>query len=148
VPRPPDALSPDDVSFLSGGRACVVATLDADGRPSTTLMTWVVARDERTLAACVDTRSRAYRNVAERGCVAIELLGDGRVLGLKGVAVVETESMVSAPFPAACVRIALDEVLDHGAPGVRFVGPSYSFEDGKEHRVDVERAVFAELRGA
>jgi len=30
---------------------------------------------------------------------------------------------------------------------VKFVGPSYSYHAGKEHRGDVEKAVFAELKG-
>lgn len=147
MPRQSDRLEGAEVAFLQGGRTCIVATLDVDGRPCTTLMTWVVARSEGVLAACVDTRSRTFRNLTERPGVAIELLGDDLVLGLKGRATVEREAMASVPFPGACVRIDLDEVLDHGAAGVRFTGPSYAFDTGKEHRAEVEKAVFAELLG-
>jgi hypothetical protein len=30
---------------------------------------------------------------------------------------------------------------------VRFVGPTYSFHPGKEHRKGVEEAIFSELQG-
>ena len=32
--------------------------------------------------------------------------------------------------------------------GVKFFGPRYHFHAGKEHRTDVEKKVFAELKGA
>ena len=40
-----------------------------------------------------------------------------------------------------------EEVRDHGAAGVKFVGPSYSYHPGKEHRAEFEKAVFSELKG-
>jgi hypothetical protein len=61
--------------------------------------------------------------------------------------VVEKEAMASTPFPCALVAVKVAEVRDHGAAGVRFVGPRYSFEPGKEHRKGVEEAIFAELKG-
>jgi hypothetical protein len=59
------------VGALSGGQANVVATVDPDGRPSTTLMTWVIAKDVRRMALCVDTRSRSFENLNERPSIAI-----------------------------------------------------------------------------
>jgi hypothetical protein len=55
--------------------------------------------------------------------------------------------MDSAPFPCALVAVRIEDVRDHGAAGVRFVGPSYSYHPGKEHRGEVEKSVFAELKG-
>ncbi len=75
------------------------------------------------------------------------MLGDDLCYGLRGTALVEKELMRSAPFPCALVAVKLDDVRDHGAAGVRFVGPSYSFHPGKEHRKGVEESVFAELKG-
>ena len=60
---------------------------------------------------------------------------------------IEKERMQSTPFPCALVAVRIEECRDHGAAGVKFVGPSYSFHDGKEHRSEVEKAVFAELKG-
>ena len=143
----PAEMPPHLVQFLVGGKTCVVATVDEQGLPQTTLMTWVVARNPQTLTIAVDTRSRALRALRANGRIAVEVLGDDLCYGLRGTALVEKELMQSAPFPCALVAVKLDDVRDHGAAGVRFVGPSYSFHPGKEHRKGVEESVFAELKG-
>jgi flavin reductase (DIM6/NTAB) family NADH-FMN oxidoreductase RutF len=143
----PADMPPHLVQFLLGGQALVVATADEQGAPLTTLMTWAVARNAQTLTLAVDARSRSMRNIRARGRVAIEVLGDDICYGLRGTAVVEKELMQSAPFPCALVAVRIEEVRDHGAAGVRFKGPTYTFHPGKEHRKGVEEAVFAELKG-
>jgi len=113
----------------------------------TTLMTWVVARNPQTITLAVDTRSKSLSNIRKHPKVAVEVLGDDLCYGLRGVAVIEKELMQTAPFPCALVALRVEEVRDHGAAGVRFVGPSYSYHQGKEHRGDFEKAVFSELKG-
>ncbi len=136
------------VKFLQGGRSVIVATLDGHGRPTTTLMTWVVARDPHTVAIAVGNPGRAYTNMVERKHVALEILGDDVTWGLRGHARVEREKMTSAPFPSALVVVHIDEAKDHAAKGVHFKGPSYTFAEDKKHRLEVEKAVFDELRGS
>lgn len=144
---PPSEMPPDLVQFLLGGQTCVVATVDEQGTPQTTLMTWVVARNPQALTVAVDSRSGSMQNLRGNPKVAIEVLGDDLCYGLRGTAVIEKETMASAPFPCALVAIKIEEVRDHGAAGVKFVGPRYHFHLGKEHRKGVEEAVFAELKG-
>lgn len=148
MPDTPAEMPPRLVQFLLGGKTLVVATVDDAGLPWTTLMTWAVARNPQTLTIAVDTRSRALRNVRANGKVAVEVLGDDLCYGLRGTALVEKELMQAAPFPCALVALRIEDVRDHGAAGVKFVGPSYSFHPGKEHRKGVEEAVFEELKGA
>jgi predicted pyridoxine 5'-phosphate oxidase superfamily flavin-nucleotide-binding protein len=143
----PVEMPPHLVQFLLGGQALVVATVDDEGAPLTTLMTWAVARDPQTITLAVDTRSRSMSNIRARPRVAIEVLGDDICYGLRGTAMVEKETMQSAPFPCALVAVRLDEVKDHAALGIRFKGPSYSFHPGKEHRKGVEENVYEELKG-
>ena len=140
-------MPPRLVQFLLGGQTCVLATVDEHGRPVTTLMTWVVARNPQTLTLAVDTRSKSLSNIRKHPKVAVEVLGDDLCYGLRGVAVIEKELMQTAPFPCALVALRVEEVRDHGAAGVKFVGPSYSYHRGKEHRGDFEKAVFSELKG-
>jgi predicted pyridoxine 5'-phosphate oxidase superfamily flavin-nucleotide-binding protein len=141
-------MPPHLVQFLLGGQTCVVATVDEKARPMTTLMTWVVARNPQTLTMAVDTRGKALRNIRANPHVAVEVLGNDLCYGLHGTAVIEKERMQSAPFPCALVAVRIEECRDHGAAGVRFVGPSYSYHSGKEHRSEVEKAVYAELKGS
>lgn len=143
----PVELPPRLMQFLLGGQTCVVATVDEAGLPQTTIMTWAVARNPQTLAIAVDVRSRALRNIRANGRMAVEVLGDDLCYGLRGTARIEKEEMKSPPFPCALVAVKIEDVRDHGAAGVKFVGPRYSFHPGKEHRKGVEEAVFAELKG-
>jgi len=140
-------MPPHLVQFLLGGQTCVVASTDEKARPMTSLMTWVVARNPQTVTMAVDTRGKALRNIRANPHVGIEVLGDDLCYGLRGTAVIEKERMHSAPFPCALLAVRIEECRDHGAAGVKFVGPSYSFHAGKEHRTDVEKAIFAELKG-
>lgn len=141
-------LPPEVTAAVTGGQANVVATLDSDGHPSTTLMTWVVARDARRLAMCVDRRSRSFRNLSERPYVAIEILADDVVCGVKGSARLVKETMDSPPFPCALFIIDVEEARDHGHTGTTFRGPSYAFADDKQHRAGFEQRVYEELRAA
>jgi hypothetical protein len=75
------------------------------------------------------------------------VLGDDICFGPHGTAVVEKERLASAPFPSALVAVRIDDCRDHGAAGVKFLGPRYHFHPGKEHRSEVEKKVFAELKG-
>jgi predicted pyridoxine 5'-phosphate oxidase superfamily flavin-nucleotide-binding protein len=145
--KDPAEMPPHLVQFLLGGQTCVVATVDERARPLTTLMTWVVARNPQTLTMAVDTRGKSLRNIRANPHVAIEVLGDDLCYGLRGTAVIEKEQMQSTPFPCALVAVRIEDVRDHGAAGVKFVGPSYSYHMGKEHRAGFEKAVFAELKG-
>jgi flavin reductase (DIM6/NTAB) family NADH-FMN oxidoreductase RutF len=143
----PAEMPPQLVQFLLGGQALVVATVDERGAPVTSLMTWAVARNPLTVALAVDLRNRSLRNLRMNPKVAIEVLGDDLCYGLRGTAVVEKELMESPPFPCALVSVRIEEVRDHAAAGVRFTGPRYSFQPGKEHRKGVEDSVYQELKG-
>ena len=145
---PPAQMPPQLVQLLLGGQTCVVATVDERGRPSTTLMTWVVARDPQTISIAFDVRGRALANVRNNPEIAIEVLADDIIFGLRGRAVIEKERMDCAPFACALVAVRVEEVKDHGAAGVTFVGPRYHFAPEKQHRTGVEAAIFEELKGS
>jgi hypothetical protein len=131
---------------LKGGTSVVLATVGADGVPSTALNSWIVAKDERIVALALDTRSSAYSNITGgRRSVAFELLADDLILAIKGAATVVKERLASVPFPCALVHIDVESIRDHTAEGVRFKGPAYTYADSKEHRGDAEAAIFAEL---
>ena len=144
---PPGEMPVGLVQFLLGGQTCVLSTVDEKSQPMTSLMTWVVARNPQTLTVAVDVRGRALKNLRHNPHVAVEVLGDDLCFGLRGTAVVEKEAMFSPPFPCALVVIRVEECRDHGAAGVKFTGPRYSFHPGKEHRAGVEDSVFNELKG-
>jgi hypothetical protein len=124
----------------------VLATVSEDGVPATALNSWIVAKDERIIALAVDVRSTAYLNIsAGRIGVAFEVLADDLILGVRGSARIVRERLESVPFPCALAHIAVDSIRDHTVAGLRFAGPRYTYADDKEHRGDIERAIFREL---
>lgn len=131
---------------LTGGTSIVLATVSEDGVPSTALNSWLVAKDEKTIALAMDRRSSAFINIsAGRTGVAFELLADDLILAARGRATIIKERLATVPFPCALVHIQVESLRDHTVPGVHFRGPSYTFADDKEHRADIERAIFEEL---
>lgn len=140
-----DRLPKKFVDFLKGGKCAVMATEDKDGRPFTALMSWLVAKDEKTIALAVIKGSQALANIMERRAISLEILGDNIIYCVRGDGRVVDEEMKSAPMPSAKVEMTVSEVRDHSAPGVLFKGPSYAFAEGKEHRTEIERSIFKEL---
>lgn len=132
--------------LLQHGQPCVLATVDADGAAYTTFMSWVSARDDRTVCMAVDLRGMALRNLKQNPAVSLEILAPDCVLGIRGHARVCGEYLESCPFPAVLVEVDVVEGRDHTGRGVVWQGPAYSYVDGKEHRYAVEQAVLAELR--
>jgi len=140
------ALPDNIVEFLQGGKSVVIATVDEQGQPLTTIMTWVVARDNETVAIAMDQRGRALQNIRKNGQIALEILGDNITFGARGTARVVKEKMDSSPFPSAIVEVKITECKDHSVPGLIYKGPTYEFAADKQHRYEIEQAVFEELR--
>lgn len=137
---------PGLMRILRDGQPCVLATVDSQGAPYTTFMSWVSARDDRTVCMAIDTRGLAFRNMQHNPAVALEILAPDRVLGIRGTARIHQEKLESCPFPAVLVEIDVQEGRDHTGREIVWQGPAYSYVEGKEHRYAVEQAVLAELR--
>lgn len=133
------------VDFIKGGRCAVMATEDKDGRPFTAIMSWLVAKGDKSITLAVIRGSQALANIRERKAISMEVLGDNIIYCVRGEGRIVNEEMKSTPMPSAKVEMLVLEVRDHSAPGVIFKGPSYTFAKGKEHRVEVEKAIFKEL---
>lgn len=127
----------------------MLATISGEGIPSTAFCSWVVAANPETVALALDSRSTAHRNIAAGNRqVALEVLADDLILSVRGEANIRQEQLRSVPFPCALVTVSIADVRDHGVSGVVFKPPQYLFADGKEHRGEVERAIFEELARA
>jgi hypothetical protein len=142
----PDEIRAALLAALRRGSSVVLATISNDKLPSTAFCSWVVAADEHTIALALDSRSTAHRNVtAGSKQVALEVLADDMILSVRGEATIVKEQLRSVPFPCALVTVSITQIRDHGVGGVIFRAPEYLFADGKEHRGEVERAIFEEL---
>ncbi len=133
------------VDFLQGRKCVVMATATPQGQLHTAIMTWVVAKDSRTIRVALDKKGRPLTHIRNNENVALEILGDDINMGVIGKARVIKEQLDSLTFPCAVVEIKIEEVIDHGFSDICFKGPSYSFVPGKEEYSKVEEDVFAEL---
>lgn len=131
---------------LQRGASVVLATLSADGKPSSAFCSWVLSVGNDQIAVALDSRSTAHRNITlGNNFVALEVLADGLIVSVRGAAAVVKEQLRTVPFPCALVTVSIAEVRDHAVPGVHFQAPRYLWADGKQHRGEVERAIFEEL---
>lgn len=131
---------------LRRGSSVVLATISMDDRLSTAYCSWVLSLGIDTIAVAVDSRSTAYRNISDGNhAVALEVMADDLIVSVRGGASVVKEQLQNVPFPCALITVAIAEVRDHSVLGVHFKAPQYIWADGKEHRGEVERAIFEEL---
>lgn len=131
---------------LTRGTGVILATVSDDGLPSTAFCSWIVSVNRDVLALALDSRSTAHRNISRgQSHVALELLANDLILGVRGEARIVKEQLRTVPFPCALVTVAISDIRDHGVDGVVFTAPKYLFADGKEHRAEVEAAIYSEL---
>jgi hypothetical protein len=134
------------VQALRRPRLVVLATASADGHPSTTVVSWVYAWDERRLVVALDRRGVALSDVVENPHAAIELLLPGFVASLRGSVRVLCERLVRAGFPCAAVLFEVNEIRDHAVAGVVVEAPDYWFAPEKGHHASAEAEILRELR--
>lgn len=131
---------------LKRGTGAILATVSAEGVPSTAFCSWIVSAGADRLALALDSRSTAHKNISTgKTKVALEILADDLILAVRGEAQIVKEQLTTVPFPCALVSVSIGQVRDHGVDGVVFTAPKYLFADGKEHRGEVENAIFEEL---
>ncbi|HEY8172167.1 MAG TPA: pyridoxamine 5'-phosphate oxidase family protein [Dehalococcoidia bacterium] len=123
--EPLDAMPDELVSYLSGGRLVVVASVDENGWPYTMVMNWAAARDAHTVRLSIDRRTQSLKNIVATGRVMLEVIGDGLIYGVRGTATVIQEEMKHAPVPSAMVEVKVELVKRDLPPGVIIEGPVY-----------------------
>ncbi|MDQ6779890.1 MAG: hypothetical protein M3Z37_01880 [Candidatus Eremiobacteraeota bacterium] len=134
---------------LQRGSSVVLATISSDAKPSTAFCSWVLSLGNDRIAVALDSRSTAHRNILSGNtAVALEVLAEGLILSVRGAARIAKPQVRSVPFPCALVSVTIAEIRDHAVQGVHFHAPRYVWADGKEHRGEVERAIFEELRAS
>jgi hypothetical protein len=114
------ALPARAVAFLQGGQSVVVTTVDKECRPWTGVMSWVRARDERSILLIVASASESLRNVRANGQMMLQLIGDTFTYGVRGRARVVQDGIEGAPVPASLVEMTVEYVKDDLTPGREF----------------------------
>lgn len=134
------------VTWLSGGRLIVAATLGRDGLPYTMVLNSAVALDGRRVRFALDRRTQSLKNVEAGGAIMLQVIGDGFIYGVRGTARVVAAQMRHAPVPSALIEVSVELVKDDLPPGVIVEGPAFRWGALDPYMTPVEPAMFAELR--
>ncbi|MCC6188786.1 MAG: pyridoxamine 5'-phosphate oxidase family protein [Anaerolineales bacterium] len=147
VPR----LSSSTQAYLaSRGHTVVVATVAADGRPDIDLISWVMPVDETTIRFAIGAHHPAAQNIQGNGRVTLQVLGKDQVCAIKGRALVLKPRMEATKFPQVLFEMAVEEARDnmYGAGMVEGDVPVRRDDRVEAIRIEVEKAVYAEIRGS
>ena len=94
----------------------VVAT-DENGKPYTTFITWLIAKDDNTLRFAANKDSRTIKNIQNNPNVAIEVFDKDTALSIQGKAKVIKDEIEDIPFPVSVVEVNVENVTDNLFPG-------------------------------
>ena len=138
-------LEPKVVRALRESHLVLLATASGDGRPATTLVSWLWPVDESRLLLALDRRGLAFRHVTGNPWGAIEVLMGPFVGTLRGSIRLLVERLARAPFPCAAAIFEIEEVRRHDVAGVVVVPPSYAFVPARPQYAETEAAIVDEL---
>ena len=143
---PAAKLPPEAVEWLQAERLIVLASASRAGDPASHVVSWALAVDPRTIRLSVRHAALAVEHVRETGRLALEVLGDGLALGVRGPARVVREHMASAPRGNAMIELAVEEVVSHLPQGMALRAPSWELPARSAEAAARAAAVFEELR--
>lgn len=94
----------------------VVATVEGD-KPYCTFISWLVAKDNKTLRMAVSTNARTTTNIRNNPNVSVEVFDKDLALSIQGTAKIIKEEIETITFPVAVIEINITEVNDNLFPG-------------------------------
>lgn len=141
-------LPPHVVEWLQDDRFIVVASVTPDGWPTTHVVSWAVALDDRTIRLSVRHASPTVENVRASGKIMLELVGDDLVLGVRGSARIVKELMESTPRENAVIEISVEQIISHLPQQMQLRGPSWGGPARTPEMEERLQQVLAELRNA
>lgn len=117
-------------------RFVTIATVDYEtGGPNVSAISWVYAKNERTLSFAVDNRSRIVQNIQENNQVVVNVIANESTYSISGEAVLVVEKIEGIPLKLALVTIKVSEVRD-----VMFYGSKIVVEPQYDKTYDLDAA--------
>jgi len=100
----------------------VIATVTPENKPYTTFISWLTAKDEKTIRIAVSTNSKTVDNIKNNENVCIEVFGPGIAASISGRASIIKESIEGISFPVSVIEIKVEEVNNNLFPGATVTG--------------------------
>lgn len=144
----PSALSPELMAFLRKPQPVLLTTVDGESRwPANALITWVWAKDEKTVRFASDARGRVMANVRADGRVLLTIYAAGACHAIAGQAKLVAEELQGVSLKLSCAEVAVEAVRDVTFWGGRITAePQYDVTYDKGLKEKLDTAVFAALQ--
>lgn len=135
------------VEFLQEPRIIVLTTVDSEGSPFVNVISWVLAKDARTLRLMGDGRAQFLKNLRNDPRVAVTVLGAGTAWTIYGRATILTDKTPGVPLNLCLVQITDLRVYEALFWGARLTRPpewDVTYSPEQAHKLDVQ--VFEAMR--
>lgn len=121
---------------LQRERFVTLATVDYEtGGPNVSAISWVFAKDEKTIFFAVDNRSRIVQNIQENNLVVLNVIANESTYSISGEAELVDEKMEDVPLKLSLLMIKVNEVRD-----VMFYGSKIIAEPQYDKTYDLQAA--------
>ncbi|UUZ85532.1 pyridoxamine 5'-phosphate oxidase family protein [Paenibacillus sp. P26] len=144
------ALSEQLFDTLQKESFALLSTIDHEtGAPGIHAISWLYAKDEKTIRFAVDQRSRIVTNIKNNPLVTLTYIGAGTVHAIGGEAVAAAEALEDVPFKLACFDIGITVVQDAMFYGARILAsPQYEKTYDKRAADKLDTQVFHAMKKA
>jgi flavin reductase (DIM6/NTAB) family NADH-FMN oxidoreductase RutF len=136
------------LEYLQGGHVAVLVTIDPSGLPDLSLVTWVLAINERIVRFVVGANNRTAGNLFDNGRVAFQFLGPKIAYAIKGTARLIKKRVEAISFPESMFEMAVEEVYENRFGTTHVGGPIQIIREDKIEKLaaEVGARVCAEMR--
>jgi len=122
--------------FLSGEKLVLLGTIDAEtNSPSTSAISWVKSRDERTVRFAVSSNSRIVSNLRSNPNAVLTIIGLGTVYSINGKVLILEETMEDVSLKLAKLEFVVEKIYNS-----MFWGSKITAEPAFEKTYNVEKA--------
>lgn len=122
APRRPAPRLEDVVGRLNSEHLCMLASVDAQGRPELSAVSWIRGRPPAEADLMVGWKARLVRNLAHRPDICLAVFQES-VFTLAGTARVVEKLVPGLPVPLARIRLTFEGVYDGLFTGGRLGAP-------------------------
>lgn len=135
---------------LKKERFVTLATVDFEkGGPNVSAISWIYARDEKTIYFAIDNRSRMIHNIQHNNKVVVNIIANESTYSISGEATLMQEKIEGVPLRLALIKIAVTEVWDVMFYGSKIiVEPQYNKTYDLEAAARLDRQVMDAMKNA
>jgi uncharacterized pyridoxamine 5'-phosphate oxidase family protein len=135
---------------LQKERFTTIATIDYEtGGPNVSAISWILAKDDKTIYFAVDNRSRIIQNIQHNSLVVLNLIANESTYSIHGSAAVKQEKLAEVPLKLALVEVKISEVRDVMFYGSKIVTePTYDKTYDKNAAARLDKQVMDAMKKA